>query len=537
MAYIELKNLDYWYSGEDKKSLDNITLQINKGEILFIVGRSGSGKSTLAKVITGAVPQFYGGKIRGEVLIKDIPLKDMDHRDRAKEITMVFQDPERQLMMNKVHREIAFGLESVGVKEEVIQRRVWEAMQFSNILDIAHRDLVTLSGGQKQRVAITSAIAYLPGCIILDEPTSQLDPLAAEEVIALIKKVNEELGTTIIVIEQRIDKWFEAADRMVIMEAGAIKFIGSKEELYEQNYESFYPEYLKLAKRLGYTEPPRSFKHMRNIIENQQIALKTIDSPDDRKGEDCINIKKLKVNYESFQAIKNINLNIKERDLLGIIGSNGAGKSTLLKTIMGLVNYEGSISIFGKEVKKLKLKEISKLIGYVSQNPNDYITQDSVYDELKFTLDNHGIKDYTVIDELLSKLGIDGLRYKNPRDLSGGERQRVAIASILVTRPRILMLDEPTRGLDYDTKVKLGELLKELNKEGTTIVLVTHDIEFASSFCRKFILMFNGSIVAQGDHHQVLAGGIYFTTSLNKLFRGKQEDVFNLSQFLEREKL
>ncbi|NLZ49420.1 MAG: ABC transporter ATP-binding protein [Clostridiales bacterium] len=537
MAYIELKNLDYWYAGEDKKVLSNINLQIEKGEILFIVGRSGSGKSTLAKAITGAVPQFYGGKIRGQVLIKDIPLKDMDYRERAKEITMVFQDPERQLMMNKVHREVAFGLESVGIEEEVIERRVWEAMQFSNILDIAERDISSLSGGQKQRVAITSAIAYLPGCIILDEPTSQLDPSAAEEVIALIKKINEELGTTIIVIEQRIDKWFDIADRMIIMEAGAIKFNGRKEEIYVENYESFYPEYFKLAKRLGYKEPPRSFKHMRSLINSEKIAIESLKNTNKKEEVECINIKKLKVNYGSLQALKNISINIREGELLGIIGSNGAGKSTLLKSIMGLFSYEGSIKLFGKEVKKLKLKEISMLIGYVSQNPNDYITKDTVYDEIKFTLDNHKIKDYALIDQVLLKLGIEHLRNKNPRDLSGGEKQRVAIASVLVTKPKILMLDEPTRGLDYEAKVKLGKLLKELNKEGTTIIMVTHDMEFASKFCSRFILMFNGSIAASGDHHQVLDGGIYFTTSLNKLFRDKQKDVFNISQFVERDAL
>lgn len=534
MAYIELKNLDYWYGEEEVKSLNNINLQIEKGEILFIVGRSGSGKSTLAKAITGAVPQFYGGKIRGQVLIKDRPLKDMDPRDRAKEITMVFQDPERQLMMNKVHREVAFGLESVAMEEEVIERRVWEAMQFSNILDLAERDMESLSGGEKQRVAITSAIAYLPGCIILDEPTSQLDPSAAEEVISLIKKINEELGTTILVIEQRIDKWFELADRMVIMEAGAIRFNGSKGEIYGGNYENFYPAYFKLAKRLGYKDPPRTFKHMRSLIQEEEITIESLQNADKREGATCINIKKLRVNYGKLQALKNISLSIREGDFLGIIGSNGAGKSSLLKAIMGLASYEGSINLFGKEVKKLKLKEMSKIIGYVSQNPNDYITKDSVYEEIKFTLDNHKIKDYALIDQVLTKLGIENLRDKNPRDLSGGEKQRVAIASILVTKPRILMLDEPTRGLDYEAKVKLGQLLNTVNKEGTTIIMVTHDMDFASKFCSRFLLMFNGSIAALGDHHQVLDGGIYFTTSLNKLFRDKEKDVFNISQFVAR---
>ncbi|MEK6266916.1 MAG: energy-coupling factor ABC transporter ATP-binding protein, partial [Clostridium sp.] len=201
MSYIEMKELTYYYPKESKPVLQNINLKVDRGEILFVVGESGSGKSTLAKCISGAVPNFYGGTIKGSVTIDGNEVTEMEHSKRASEITMVFQDPESQLIMNKVHREIAFGLENVGVESSEMKRRIFEAMQFSNILDIANRDINTLSGGQKQRVAITSAIVYLPNCIILDEPTSQLDPSSAEDVISLIKKINDELGITIIIIE------------------------------------------------------------------------------------------------------------------------------------------------------------------------------------------------------------------------------------------------------------------------------------------------------------------------------------------------
>ncbi|WP_139905290.1 ABC transporter ATP-binding protein [Clostridium thermarum] len=533
MTYIELRNLDYWYPGEETKSLNNINLKIERGEILFVMGKSGSGKSTMGKAITGAVPQFYGGKIKGEVLVKGKALADMPQMERAKEITMVFQDPERQLMMNRVHREIAFGLENVAVAEGTIERRVWEAMQFSNITDLAQRDIITLSGGQKQRVAITSAIAYLPECIILDEPTSQLDPSAAEEVISLVKKINEELGVTIIVIEQRIDKWFEIADRVVIMDDGAVKFMGSKEEMYEQTQEEFFPEYLKLAKRMELKKAPENFRAMRKLIAAKEFVIKPLEYKEQGNTEECINIRNLSCSYGNIQALKKINLTIKTGDFLGIMGSNGAGKSTLLRTIMGLSPYEGSLKLFHKEVKKLRLKEISKIIGYVSQNPNDYISQDTVYEELKFTLNNYEIKDYSAIDEILERLDIIHLKNKNPRELSGGEKQRLAIASILVTKPKILVLDEPTRGLDYSAKVKLGELLDSLNQNGTTILLVTHDMEFAAKFCREFLLLFNGRIAARGNHQEVMGEGIYFTTSLNRLFRDKAANMFIANQYVE----
>lgn len=541
MNYIEAKNIDYYYPREEKKTLDSINFIIEKGDFVLLTGESGSGKSTLAKCISGSIPNFYGGTIGGQIYLNGKVIKDIEHVQRAKEITMVFQDPERQLVMNKVHREIAFGLENVGIEENKIKRRVFEAMQYSNLLQLAYRDINTLSGGEKQKVAIASALSYMPNCIILDEPTSQLDPSAAFEVCELVKRINEELGITIIVIEQRIDKWFDVADKIMVMEKGRKIFFGNKEEMYDEKsgkLEKFLPTYLKLSKFLKLNNRPQGLKNIRKSIRNFKFAKPIVDEK--KVGKEAIHVKNLSCKYGEAQAVKDLSLSVNCMDFLAILGSNGAGKSTFMKAIIGLNKYKGSIKIFEKEVSKIKLTEVSKIVGYISQNPNDYLTKDTVYEELKFTLENHKLKEYEVIDEVLKDLKIYEFKDKNPRDLSGGQRQRVAVASILVLKPKILMLDEPTRGMDTSAKKDLGEILKNLNKSGTTIILITHDVDFAAEYCNKFMLMFNGEKVSIGSKTDVLSEGIFYTTTINKLIRDNEKDIFTLNQAMkmfEKEKI
>lgn len=536
MEYLKIENLSYAYPGEDRNSLSDINLNVSKGEILFITGESGSGKSTLAKCIAGSIPDFYGGTLSGSIKISGKSSKEMNSRERASEITMVFQDPERQFVMNTVHREVAFGLQNTGIDESQIKRRVWEALQFTNISELAYRNISTLSGGQMQKVAIASAIAYLPECIILDEPTSQLDPASAEEITWLVKKINEEMGITVIVIEQRINRWFGIADRIAVMKNGKLIFTGNSEELYGQGEEyltGFLPTGLKFAKGLGIEDMPSGFKDIRKKVTQFDYDGNSIANNNKNCNEKIIDIKKLCCKYGKADAVKNLNLEIGRGEFLGILGATGAGKSTLLKSVMGLVQYTGNIKVNGNEVSKMKTKELSRICGYISQNPNDYISRDSVYDELKFTLNNFGIKDEGIINKTLKVLDIENLQDKNPRDLSGGEKQRVAIASILVLKPEILLIDEPTRGLDLKVKKKLGETLLKLNERGTTILLVTHDIEFAARYCTQFMLMFDGEMVAEGDRKNVLGGGIYYTTDINKLVRDKSSSIFTLNEALE----
>jgi ABC-type multidrug transport system ATPase subunit len=241
-------------------------------------------------------------------------------------------------------------------------------------------------------------------------------------------------------------------------------------------------------------------------------------------------MKGLGVSFGSREVIKKLDCSLAKGDFTGIFGPNGAGKSTLLKAAAGLLKYSGSIRLKGSEVSRYRNRDIGKVIGYVSQNPNDYISRDSVYEELKFTLDNFGCSDFSAIEEVLSELDLTAVRDKNPRDLSGGERQRVAIASVLVNRPEILLLDEPTRGLDPKLKQQLGNLLLKLNRGGVTIILVTHDIEFATEFCSSYMLLFSGEIISSGTREDVLKDGIFYTTAANKIFRDIAPEIYTVDQ-------
>lgn len=535
MAYIEIKSLTYSYPLEKKKSLKSINLSINQGDVLLVMGKSGSGKSTLAKCLSGAAPHFYGGTIEGSIILNGNLIDKMERSERAQEITMVFQDPEKQLIMNKVHREIAFGLENVGVDENKIKRRVFESMQFANILDLAYRDIKTLSGGEKQKVAITSAIAYLPKCIILDEPTSQLDPAAAEEVVCLVKKINEELGITVIIIEQRANKWFDVVDKIAFMKEGSMSFYKDKKDFYMNatgDRVNFLPDYLRLINALGIKEIPENLKQARSLLNG--MDFKNLKQVQEKNSSKIIEIKGLNCSYEGVKAVKDVSLTLAKGDFLGVMGSNGAGKSTLIKAIMGLKEYEGSIRIKDYEVKDKSLKFLAKTIGYVSQNPSDYISKRTVYEELKFTLDNHDIKDSTrIIESTLESLDIGDLKDKNPRDLSGGQKQRVAIASIVVLNPEILLLDEPTRGLDLELKNRLGKTLENFRQKGTTIIIITHDVDFTSNFCNKFALMFSGEVVSKGNREDVLSDGIYYSSTVNKLLRNKNSKIFTIKQAVD----
>ncbi|MEY7999218.1 ABC transporter ATP-binding protein [Clostridium sp. Mt-5] len=541
MAYIEIKNLNFTYPMEKERSLKNINLSLEKNDFLLIAGRSGSGKSTLARAIVGTVPNFYGGTIGGEIKIDGRSLKDMSHKERAQKITMVFQDPEKQLMMNKVHREIAFGLENIGVDERVIKRRVYEALQFSGILNLADRDITSLSGGEKQKVAVASALVYMPDCIILDEPTSQLDPSSAEEMLNITKKINEELGITIIVIEQRVNRWFDTVDSIATMDDGALELFEDKRDFYyncNKRQFMFMPDYLKFFKNMNFKIMPSNFKDARVKIFNSSLTVKAEDEAAVARGQDdsreILSVKKLNCKYGSKQILKDINFTVEQGEFMAIMGANGAGKSTLLKTVLGLKEYEGIIKLYGEDTAKMDIRHIARHIGYVSQNPNDYLSKDSVYEEVKFTMDNYEIYDEKIVENILKELEIYELKEKNPRDLSGGQRQRVAIASILVLQPDIILLDEPTRGLESGLKYKLGKLLQNLNEKGTSIILVTHDTDFASNFCKRYMVMFNGSIVADGGKKQVLGDGIFYTTSMNKLLRDKDSSIFTLEEALGR---
>lgn len=546
MSIVNIKGLNYTYPDEDKPALKDINLKADKGEILLVLGTSGSGKSTLLKAITGAVPNFYGGIIEGYIYINEKSVKTISHRERAHMISAVFQDPEKQIVMNTVHKEIAFSLENIGVPEKQIKRRVFESLQFLNILDLTYKKTDELSGGEKQKVELAACIAMNSEIIVLDEPTSQLDPQSAEELIYLVKKISSELGKTIIVAEQRVDKWFDAAEKIMVLEEGSIVFYGDRTEFYNTDFIDFMPQYLRIAKELKF-DSAMDFQSVRKKLENHDIFFSDCIAADCNENDDTeksssifnmfkrkkeeneyLKLKNVSVAYDSNIALNEVNINFEKNKFYTILGENGAGKSTLLKSIVKLVPYKGSITYIGRSLQKINSYDIAKVIGYVSQNPNDYISKDTVYEEIKFTLDNFKIDDSSRIESILKDFKIYQYKDKNPRDLSGGEKQRLAIASVLVMNPEILLLDEPTRGLDYSNKKELGHMLRKFVDSGRTLIMITHDIDFAADFSDDILLLINGELVQYGNKREVLKEGMYYTSTVHKL--AGYRDVYTLDE-------
>ncbi|WZL72247.1 ABC transporter ATP-binding protein [Clostridiaceae bacterium 35-E11] len=513
MEICKVKNLTYYYPRTEKPAIKEINLSIREGEFILLLGESGSGKSTLGRVFNQIVPGFYGGKIKGSV-------------DSTVEVGMVFQDPEKQLVMDSVEREIAFGLENMGIEYGEMRKKVMETLSFLNMWHIKNAKTYELSGGEKQKTAIGATIAM--GCkfLVFDEPTSQLDPVAAEEILHILKRLNEELGYTIILIEQRIDCCFHLADRIWFMEKGALIFDGAPETfLVWQNRKKmcFAPGVSNFFLELGHSSIPVTIKEGRKEL-NKNIELSSYTAvPLYRTSSktEVISMRKLSFAYENDKEIlKDLDLIVQKGEILGIMGENGGGKSTLLKNIGGLLKpSKGKINVKG-------------LVGYLSQNPNDYLFNDTVYEELAYTLAQQGMKDLSMIDTVLKQLHLYEHKNKNPRDLSGGEKQRVALASILVMNPSILLLDEPTRGLDRRLKEELGEIITDIKRQGNTVILVTHDVEFVGKFCDRVGLLFDGSIAQIGSKYDVLTSGIHYATQMNKLFRDYVEKVLTIEEAL-----
>ncbi|MDD4048846.1 MAG: ABC transporter ATP-binding protein [Clostridia bacterium] len=549
MSYIEIKDLTYYYPNTTKPALDKVNLTIDEGDFVLLIGGSGSGKSSLVRALAGLIPQFYGGKYGGEVKIRGNVVCEMDKKQLVGEVGMVFQDPESQLVMNSVEQELVFGMENLGLNNNLMKRRIMEVQGALSLSSIMGANISELSGGQKQKVVLASVLAMQPEILILDEPTSQLDPVAGEEILTIIRRLNEENGITVILVEQRLERCFHLADRFVIMDNGKIAYNGTngvqtvKWSVAEKS--PFIPPLSRVFALAGQKDIPLTVKEGRKIIKPYCIkdgVKNEISKRDNFKGNmtehkdiNCqllLEIKNVWYEYgDGKEVLKNINMQVHPGDFLAIMGENAAGKTTLLKNIRGLLKpSRGKIKILNKDISKYSVEEFAKTVGYLSQNPNDYLFMPTVREELIFTMDNLGLKDNKIIDDLLEKLQISKYAEVNPRDLSSGERQRVALAAILVASPQVLVLDEPTRGLDYEFKNELGKLLLDIQKQGVAILLVTHDVEFAAEYASEVLLMNQGDIVVEGSREEVLSKSTFYSPQISKLFYGIKEDIVTLAE-------
>lgn len=544
--------MTYYYPESEQPALREVNLAVAEGEFLLVAGGSGSGKSSLARALAGLIPDFYGGKIGGRALFKGEDIRALDRRGLAGEVGIVFQDPEKQLVMTGVEAEIAFGLENIGLSQQEMFRRVAEVMSFLGLSPLKKEFTANLSGGQKQKLALASVLAMQPRALILDEPTSQLDPAAAEELFNLVKRLNEEMNLTIILIEQRLERCFHLVDRVAVMEGGRIVREGPPGEVAAWQVKKeipFVPPVAALFAHLDFTAVPLTVKEGRRLLkkyfyprEGRKPVLPSgrQKGPAGAAGErPVVEVKNLWFTYPNGrEALRGINLSVGAGEFVAVLGENAAGKTTLLKHLAGLLKPgRGKAQVKGNDTGQTLPQQLARLVGYLSQNPNDYLFQDTVEKELKFTLANLGLPEEGRVDRLLERLGLARYRQVNPRDLSSGERQRVALASVLVAGPQLLVLDEPTRGIDYQLKEKLGKLLQELALEGVAVVLVTHDVEFAAEFAGRVVMIFDGQVACDGPKHTVLADSMFYAPQVCRLFRDIDGGVLTFREAVEKLRL
>jgi energy-coupling factor transporter ATP-binding protein EcfA2 len=549
---IRLREFNFSYNGADRPALNNINLTIEDGQFVLLTGASGGGKSTLCRVFNGLVPHFYGGKISGQAEVQGLDILKTPPKELATKVGMVFQDPENQLVTTDVEREIAFGLENLGYPKNLIARRIEEALDTAGIAQLRFARNNELSGGEKQKVAIASVLALHPEILVLDEPTSELDPQSAEEVLRLLERLNDELGLTVILIEQRLDRVVHLVDRLLVMGGGEIIADGAPREVMGGDIEGLaigLPPVIRLmrqlqGKELALNGLPLTVKDARLQLQRVLQNVKTSAFADaGGSSEPVLNVDKLWFSYGERAVLRNINLDIDRGGFIGIMGRNASGKTTLVKQFNGLLKpTRGRVRLEGVDTSKSTAAELSRRVGYVFQNPNDHLFADSVEDEIAFSLRNRGADETEItkaVAEMLDEFELGRYRQSYPRNLSGGEKQRVALASVLAGQPEIIVLDEPTRGMDYVLKKKLINYLDDYRRRGNTVIMVSHDVETIAECAQRVVLLSEGRVVVEGNKREVLAKALLFSPQINRLAQalsgyGVADTTLTVSEMLEQ---
>ena len=521
MESYSFKNVDFTYPESEKKALRNISFTVQQGQFLILCGPSGCGKSTLLRHLKSCLTPH--GLFSGEIRYQGKLLADMSQRDQAQQIGYVLQSPENQVVTDKVWHELAFGLESLGYDTPTIRRRVAEIAAFFGIENWFYKNVTELSGGQKQLLSLASVMAMQPSVLVLDEPTAQLDPIAAADFLALLGKINRELGTTIILTEHRLEEAFPFATRVIVMDEGAIICDDKPENVGLQLKDKGSGMFLAMptAMRVWAAVETKlacpmtvrdgsSFLSRR--VEEQTLLPLAEKDPIVYPEEVTLECDDLWFRYEkdSPDVVKGFSLKLRKGEFYAILGGNGAGKSTSLKVISGLRSaYRGDVRLHGK-------------LGHLPQNPQTLFVKRTVREDLYEVFRGEKILKETQDAEVARIVELCGLREfldRHPYDISGGEQQRTALAKVLLTQPEILLLDEPTKGFDAEFKVTFALILRCLVAAGTTILMVSHDVPFCAEYAHKCGLFFDGSIVAEGTPREFFSGNSFYTTPANRMAR------------------
>ncbi len=529
MAHFEIEHLSFSYpTAAGRLSLSDVSLSIRRGEYLVLCGRSGSGKTTLLRHLKSVLTPH--GKRSGQILFGGVPLGQVSQREQSAKIGYVMQNPDDQLVTDKVWHELAFGLESLGTDQRTMRSRVAEMACYFGIQDWFHRDVSSLSGGQKQLLNLASIMAMQPEVLILDEPTSQLAPIAASDFLNTVRKINLELGTTVIITEHRLEDIFPYADRAVVMEGGRViaddtpRRIGQL--LWEQRSEMFAamptPVRVFYGAR-GQGDCPLTVREGRSWLsssfpEGVHCASLPEEPPLDEVTEPALQLKELWFRYEkdSPDVLRGVSAEIPAGSLYAIVGGNGAGKSTTLKAVCGICRpYRGKIKVFGKPVEKYRSGELFRgCLSMLPQDPKSLFVKKTVREELA-----EMCRDAEKCARIAALCQVDTLLDSHPYDLSGGEQQRAALAKVLLTEPRLLLLDEPTKGIDSFFKETLAAILAQLKAQGITIVMVSHDVEFCARYADRVSMFFDGQLLTTDTPRRFFGANSFYTTAANRMSR------------------
>jgi energy-coupling factor transport system ATP-binding protein len=512
---IEFRDFSFQYPQSQCPVLQDVNLQIQPGTLTLVAGPSGSGKSTLLRCLNGLVPHFTGGRIQGSITVDNSSPIQNGPIGMADKVGFVFQEPETQFVFDIVEDEIAFSLENQGMVRSEMKARLDQVCGRMGLEKIRHRSIATLSGGEKQKVAIASALVLQPEILALDEPTSQLDPAGADEMLKYIVSLKESLGLTIIIAEHRLERLLAYTDRMIYLADEGRILEGTPPEIL--SIMANVPPIIQIARTLNLSPFPVTPEEFPKLQIRESQSKNT--SHPIKSGPASLEVKDLKVHYGNQVILNDVSLSLRKGEILILMGSNGAGKTTLLRAIMGLVPSTGTRKIGYQDLDAQTLSDIIKTIAYLPQDPNDLLFADSVIDEMRITLTNHNLPvDDLKIRKHLSFFDLQDKSERYPRDLSVGERQRTALAAITVHKPAIILLDEPTRGMDYENKSKLGNILKNWRSNGKSILVVTHDIEFAAQLADRVMLIERGEIMFTGSPQKAFTQFPAYQTQTSVLF-------------------
>ena len=520
---ITFDNVTVWYDDSAPPVIAGVDLHVPEGELLLVVGRTGSGKSTLLRCINGLVPHFTGGRLAGRVTVDGRDTRVIPPRDLADLVGVVAQDPLSSFVADTVEDELAFGMESLGMPRDVMRRRVEETLDLLGLADLRDRPLRSLSGGQQQRVAIGAVMTGHPRVLVLDEPTSALDPAAAEEVLATLQRLVHDLGLTVVLAEHRLERVVQYADRVALVSGQARPLIvGTPAEVLADS--PVAPPVVELGRLAGWSPLPMTVREARRAADPLRARLRGSLPTQTRThrapvgpGLAVAEADRVHVAYGGTQALRGASLAVSPGEIIAVMGRNGAGKSTLLSALVGLRRPDaGRVRVSGRDPVPLTGPELIRLVGLVPQEPGDLLTADRVRDECRDADRDAGAAPGTTLRFLADLVpDIDGDTH--PRDLSEGQRLALALAAVMAGRPPLLLLDEPTRGLDYPAKTSLIGALRSLAAAGHAIVLATHDVELVADVATRVVILADGEVVADGPTAEVVVGSPMFAPQVAKI--------------------